>query len=102
MILMPTGVRIPVESMSTLALMGIVKALVQPGICMASFISAVSSEGEIRPRSGQIRRSARERTGGAHDEYQRARGTMRQDSRGFRRTVVSTMVSGAGSVAVSA
>ena len=98
----PTGVRIPVESMSTRALIGMVKAFVQPGSCTASFISAVSSPGVMRRRSGQIGLSARARRSGAQEEYQRGRGSIRQSSTGLRRTVVSTMVSGAGSVADSA
>ena len=36
---MPTGVLMPVESMSMRVLMGIVQALLRPGICTASFIA---------------------------------------------------------------
>ena len=38
-ILMPTGVLMPVESMSMRVRMGIVQALLRPGICTASFIA---------------------------------------------------------------
>ena len=39
---MPTGVRMPVESMSIRALIGIVKELATPGMVRASFISSLS------------------------------------------------------------
>ena len=41
--LMPTGVLMPVASMSMRVLIGIVHALVSPGICTALFIAVVSS-----------------------------------------------------------
>ena len=71
----PTGVRTPVDSMSMRALIGMVQALVTPGNRMARSISPVSRSGVMPGR---------------------------QASAGLRRIVVSIMLSGAGSVAVSA
>ena len=65
----------PVESMSMRVLMGMVQALVRPGIRMASCISAISRSGVMPGR---------------------------HSLRGFSLTVVSIIESGAGSVAVSA
>ena len=59
---MPTGVRMPVLSMSMRALIGIVQALVTPGNCIAWFISAISCSGLIR--SGQICRKGAWRNSG--------------------------------------
>ena len=73
---MPTGVLMPVDSMSMRVLMGMVQALVTPGKRMARFISSVSRSG-VMP-------------GG------------RQAASGLSWMVVSSMLSGAGSVAVSA
>ena len=73
--LMPIGVRIPVESMSIRALIGIVQALDTPGICSARSSSAVSLSIVIPARHS--------------------------DS-GFRLITVSNISTGAGSVAVCA
>src|SRR5689334_8366283 len=100
--LTPTGVRTPVVSMSTRVLIGIVQALVQPGNCMRAFISAVSSSQLIGCCSGQSARNGAFIHPGAHDEYHRAWNVFRHAPGGFSRTVVSTIVIGAGSVAVSA
>ncbi len=93
------GVRTPVVSMSMRALMGMVQALVVPGILSASSISATSSSHEMRSGQRWRRRPARSHSG-AHDEYQR--GFDRQSSCGLSTTVVSTIEKGAGSVEVSA
>ena len=73
--LIPTGVLIPVDSMSIRVLMGMVQALVNPGNWIAWFISSVSFPTVIP---------------GRHSDS------------GFKVMVVSIMDSGAGSVAVSA
>src|SRR5690349_17563042 len=99
---MPIGVRTPVVNMSTRVLIGIVQAFVQPGNCMRAFISAVSSSQLSGCCSGQSPRSGGFSQPGAHDEYQRAWKVFRQADGGFSCTVVSTIVIGAGSVAVSA
>ena len=100
--LMPIGVRMPVVSMSTRVLMGIVKALVHPGSCSFWFISDVSSSQVLARCSGQTGRSTFLIGSGAQLEYQRSCMTGRHCSDGLSRTVVSTIVSGAGSVGVSA
>ena len=73
--LTPTGVRIPVDSMSMRALIGMVQALETPGNCKARSISAV--------RLSIV-------TPGRHSCF------------GFRLTMVSNISEGAGSVAVEA
>ena len=73
--LIPTGVLIPVASMSMRFLIGITQALVSPGIC-TRLLSSCLSFSTVMPG--------------------------RHSSRGFSWMVVSTMVRGAGSVAVSA
>ena len=88
--------------MSTRVLMGIVQALVHPGICSARSISAVSSSQVMGVSSGQRGRSAALTGSGAQEEYQRRRATLRHSSTGLSRTAVSTIDSGAGSVGVSA
>src|SRR6266545_6817127 len=96
---MPTGVRTPVVSMSMRALMGMVQALVVPGILSASFISAISSCQDRR--SGQTRRHRRLLShSGDHEEYQRA--LCLHSAGALRMTVVSIIEKGAGSVEVSA
>jgi hypothetical protein len=75
MTLTPIGVRIPVESISMRALIGMVQALDTPGNCSALSISA------IRPSTV---------TPGRHSSF------------GFRLTTVSNISDGAGSVAVAA
>ena len=47
LIFSPTGVRIPVVSMSIRALIGIVQAFETPGYVTASFISAISCSSEM-------------------------------------------------------
>jgi hypothetical protein len=96
---MPTGVRTPVVSMSIRALMGMVQALVVPGIRRALSISATSSSQEIR--SGhRCRQRRRLSHSGDPDEYQRS--LFRHWSWGLSTTVVSIIENGAGSVEVSA
>lgn len=73
--LIPIGVRIPVESMSVRALMGMVQALLTPGICTAWSISAISLS-MVMPG--------------------------RHSSSGLRLMTVSAISSGAGSVALLA
>jgi hypothetical protein len=75
MILMPTGVLMPVESMSIRVLMGMVQALVRPGNWMA-LSSSSTSVSMVMPS--------------------------RHSDSGFSVMVVSIMLKGAGSVAVSA
>ena len=72
---MPTGVLMPVESMSIRVLMGIVQAFVSPGICNAASISSINLSGVMPSR---------------------------HCSGGLSMTVVSNIDNGAGSVAVSA
>jgi hypothetical protein len=72
---MPTGVRMPVESMSMRALIGMVQAFETPGNCRALSISAIS-ESMVMPA--------------------------RHSSFGFRLITVSNISVGAGSVAVDA
>ena len=88
-ILMPTGVLMPVESMSMRVLMGIVQALFRPGICTVLFIASINSSG-VRRRCAMILPSSFVISTAGHC------------ASGFRRIVVSIMSIGAGSVAVSA
>ena len=91
-ILMPTGVRTPVVSMSMRALIGIVQALVMPGSCSASFISL----DELLGRDA-VARDAPEHGfshSGAQSEYQRV--DLRHSSCGFSTTMVSIIENGAG------
>ena len=100
-ILMPIGVRMPVESMSMRALIGIVQALVQPGIWSVRLSSSISSSRvmppPVRPRHAQPGPSH----SGVFPDHQRRRSIVRQRSRGASFTTVSTIESGAGSVGVS-
>jgi len=73
--LTPTGVRMPVESMSMRALIGIVQALLTPGNCTLASISAISLS-VVMPG--------------------------RHSLSGFKLTIVSNISRGAGSVAVAA
>ncbi len=57
MSLMPTGVLMPVESMSMRVLIGMVQALVNPGNWMALFSSSVNSSTEIVFSSGSTMRN---------------------------------------------
>ena len=98
----PTGVRMPVETMSRRPRTGAVQALVQPGSRAARSSSATSSAPSTGRCSGQISPSRRRTAGGAQAEYQRGPEIRGHSARGRSRTVVSAMVSGAGSVAVSA
>src|SRR3970040_2447330 len=85
--------------MSMRALIGMVQALVVPGILSASFISVTRSSQDRR--SGQTRRQSRSLShSGDQDEYQRGFG--RHSVGGLRMTVVSIIENGAGSVEVSA
>ena len=94
----PTGVRMPVVSMSMRSLMGMVQALVVPGIWTARSSSATNSSQEMR--SGQTRRRRAWTGRGVQEEYQRCLG--RHSAGGFSTMVVSIMEKGAGSVEVSA
>jgi len=98
----PTGVRMPVETMSRRPRTGAVQALVQPGSRADLSSSATSSALFTGRSSGQIRPSTRRSAGGAQAENQRCSAVRGHPVRGRSRTVVSAMVSGAGSVAVSA
>ena len=71
----PTGVLMPVASMSIRVLIGMTHAFVSPGTCTARSSSARMPSGVMPGR---------------------------HSSRGLKRMTVSIMVSGAGSVAVSA
>ena len=84
--------------MSIRPLTGMVHALLRPGIFNARFISAMSSSREMW--SGVIRRNSGFIHSGAHDEYQVA--FLRHSLSGFNVITVSSIDSGAGSVAVSA
>ena len=75
MTLTPTGVRMPVESISMRALIGMVQALLTPGNCSTASISAMSLS-VVMPA--------------------------RHSLSGFRLTTVSNISKGAGSVAVAA
>ena len=88
-ILMPTGVLMPVASMSMRVLMGMVQALFSPGNWIAAFIASVSSSG-VRRRWAMTLPSASLMSTAGHS------------SSGLSMMVVSIMSMGAGSVAVSA
>ena len=96
--LIPMGVRMPVESMSSRPLMGMVQALEIPGSWSAASISALSSSEVMRSR--QKDRSGVLSHSGAHDENQR--GFSRHSASGLRTMVVSIIEKGAGSVEVLA
>ena len=100
--LMPIGVRMPVVSMSTLFLIGCVKAFVHPGIWSFSFISWTRSSRVMGTNSGQTAASAGRAKAGVTPTYQRRTYFVRHSLLGLRRMTVSTMESGAGSVGVSA
>jgi hypothetical protein len=76
----PTGVRMPVVSMSMRPLIGIVHALLTPGIFSARFIWLTSSSVEIV--SGVMWRNTLFAHSGAQAEYQVS--TCRHAERGFR------------------
>ena len=97
-IFIPTGVRMPVASMSVLPFMGIVQAFTSPGIFMAESICAISSSQVVR--SGQNISNGHFKNPGTIFEYHLPRAG--QLSCGLNCTVVSIMESGAGSVEVSA
>src|SRR5262245_62748796 len=92
----------PVDSMSTRVLMGMVQAFVHPGIWRCRFISATSSSREIVRASGHTGARTDLTKPGAQLEYHRGTRFLRHSALGRRRTVVSTMVIGAGSVGLSA
>ena len=98
-ILMPIGVRTPVVSMSIRARIGMVQALVTPGIRTFASISSINSSHEIR--SGQMRLKTRFLSHSG-DQFEYHCSLCRHSDWGFRRTVVSIMEKGAGSVEVSA
>src|ERR1035441_4338290 len=91
---MPTGVRMPVVSMSTRALMGIVHAFEVPGILSAWFIS--STNWSVEMWSGVNLRNIPFAHLGAQDEYQVS--TFRHSVSGLRTMAVSIIENGAGSV----
>ena len=95
--LTPTGVRIPVASMSMRFLIGIVQALALPGIWTARSISLMRSSCEMC--SGQIWPSIA-RKGPGHEEKNRCFGG--HSDIGLSCTTVSIIENGAGSVDVSA
>ena len=83
----PTGVRIPVVSMSIRARAGAVQALLQPGRRAAQSSRSIGSEVVARRSSGQSRPNTRRSGPGAHPEYQRApkpRATARAGAAGGR------------------
>ena len=94
----PAGVRTPVVSMSMRPLIGMVQALVTPGTSSAWFSSATNWSCEML--SGVMCRKTFFSSSGAHAEYHV--GTRRHSATGFSVITVSSMDSGAGSVAVSA
>src|SRR5215469_5941141 len=96
--LTPTGVRMPVVSMSTRFLMGIVHALETPGRDTAWFIWSISSSCEMW--SGVMWRNRGVIQSGAQAEYQVS--TLRHSLGGFSVITVSAIESGAGSVDDSA
>src|SRR5450759_1898602 len=98
MTLMPTGVRTPVVSMSMRPLIGIVQALLTPGMRTASSIWLTRSSQEMR--SGQMGRNAGSIHAGTRPEYHL--GSCRHLPCGFSTMVVSIIENGAGSVDVSA
>ena len=87
--LMPTGVLMPVASMSMRVLIGIVQALFRPGNWMAAFIASISSSG-VRRRWAMTLPSASLMSTAGHSFS------------ALSMIVVSIMSIGAGSVAVSA
>src|ERR1039457_1365389 len=88
----------PVVSMSTRALMGIVHAFEVPGILSAWFISSTNWSVEIWP--GVNLRNMPFAHLGAQEEYQVS--TFRDSASGLRTIMVSIMENGAGPVDVSA
>src|ERR1039458_2161204 len=88
----------PVVSMSTRALMGIVHAFAVPGILSAWFIS--STNWSVEMWSGVNLRNMAFPHLGAHEEYQVS--TFRHSVSGLRTMTVSIIENGAGSVDVSA
>src|SRR6266581_5227970 len=95
---MPTGVRTPVVSMSTRALIGMVQAFEVPGILSAWFISSTNCSVEMW--SGVNLRNKVLAQSGAQEEYQVS--TFRHWISGLRTITVSIIENGAGSVEVSA
>src|ERR1700740_211783 len=88
----PTGVRMPVVSMSMRPRIGIVHELLTPGILSAAFIWLTYSSVEIV--SGLKWRKTRFADSGAHDEHQVS--TCRHAVRGLRTITVSNIWGGAG------
>ena len=99
-ILTPTGVRTPVLSMSMRFLMGMVQALVVPGMRSARSISSTSSSEERW--SGQIAAQDRPPSATPGPRPSRSVPCGRHSDGGLSTTVVSIIEKGAGSVEVSA
>src|SRR2546426_10217391 len=76
-ILMPMGVRMPVVSISTRVLIGMIQAFVHPGKAILRFISAVRSSQDIGPSSGHTGCRSFFIHSGDQDEYQRLLGILR-------------------------
>src|SRR5260370_7481584 len=92
----PTGVLIPVVSMSMRPLIGIVQALVSPGILTVASSLLTSCSGEIA--SGVTWRNTRLAHSGAHAEYHVF--TRDPCARGLRIMPASTMESAHASLVV--
>src|SRR5947209_7088492 len=92
-ILIPIGVRTPVESMSMRFLIGIVQMFGMPGKRRRASISVWSSS---KVMCSGVKNEKSHRAGLGQSEYQR--GVVRHSDSGFRTTVVSTIEKGAGSV----
>ena len=97
-ILMPTGVRTPVVSISIRALTGIVQAFDDPGSFNAVSICSVNCSVEMWSGLNRARKCSSQ--AGAQVEYHVS--TFRHCDCGFRATIVSIIENGAGSVDVSA
>src|SRR5579872_5236006 len=91
----------PVVIISIRVRIGNSQALAKEGTWTAWSICPINDSHEIGCRSGQNRRSAGFANSGAVPEYQRGVSTFGHWSSGFKTIVVSTMLSGAGSVAES-
>src|SRR5258708_34370315 len=99
--LTPTGVRIPVVIMSMRVRIGNSQAFANDGICTARSSCSKSASHVIGCSSGHHIASCGLIHEGAHVEYQRVLCSFRHWFSGLSTAVVSTMLIGAGSVAVS-
>src|SRR5258708_35760503 len=97
----PTGVRIPVVIMSIRVRIGNSQAFANEGICTARSSCSINASQLIGSSSGHHLANCVLSHGGAQVEYQRVLRSLRHWFSGFNTTVVSTMLIGAGSVAVS-